>query len=48
MNNYTKTSWLEDKLLKVLMTLENWLMPFTATLNDGRTSESTALLIRNV
>ena len=48
MNNYTKTAWCEDKLLRALMMLENGLMPFTVTFNDGRTLESTALLIRNV
>lgn len=30
------------------MMLENGLMPFIATFNDGRTLVSTALLIRNV
>lgn len=48
MKNYTKTAWLEDKLLSVLMMLGNGLMPFIAAFNDCKTLASIALLIRNL
>lgn len=48
MKNYTKTTWLEDKLLSVLMMLRNGLIPFIAAFNDCKTLASIALLIRKV